>query len=47
MNYGDPSIKVLEKTKLFHKDSMICGLTALAVRANSPTIFKAQALELQ
>lgn len=36
---------VLERTELFHADAVICGLSALACRTNSPTLLRAEALE--
>jgi 2-methylcitrate dehydratase len=41
---GRPSLKVLERTKLFHTDSVICGVSALALLTNAPTVLKAEAL---
>lgn len=42
---GDgPSEAVLERTRLFHTDSVICGLSALALKTNAPTILRAEAL---
>ena len=40
-----PSIKVLERTKLFHTDSILCGLSALALKTNAPTVLRKEALE--
>jgi 2-methylcitrate dehydratase len=31
--------------ELFHTDSVICGLSALALRCNAPTVLKEEALE--
>ncbi|MBL8745684.1 MAG: MmgE/PrpD family protein [Phycisphaerae bacterium] len=42
---GKPDVAVLERTELFHADAVICGLSALACRTNSPTILRAEALE--
>ena len=41
---GNPGPKVLEKTKLFHTDSVITGLSAIALKTNAPTILRNQAL---
>jgi len=35
---------VIERTKLFHTDSVICGLSALALKTNAPTILQKEAL---
>lgn len=35
---GNPSVKVLERCKLFHTDSVLCGLSALALKTNAPTV---------
>lgn len=45
MSSGQPSIEVLERTKLFHTDSVICGLSALALKTNAPTILQLEAME--
>ena len=37
--------KVLERVKLFHTDSVVCGLSALALRTNAPTILRQEALD--
>ncbi|HVT13834.1 MAG TPA: MmgE/PrpD family protein [Fimbriimonadaceae bacterium] len=42
---GNPSEAVLERTRLFHTDSVLCGLSALALGTNAPTILRAEALE--
>ncbi len=42
--YGEPSPAVLERTKLFHTDSVFCGLSALALRTNAPSVLKDEAL---
>lgn len=42
---GKPDAAVLERTELFHADAVICGLSALACRTNSPTILRAEALD--
>jgi 2-methylcitrate dehydratase len=36
--------KVLERVKLFHTDSVVCGLSALALKTNAPTILRKEAL---
>lgn len=42
---GSPSAKVLERTKLFHTDSVLCGLSALALKCNAPHVLRNEALE--
>lgn len=38
-------MKVLERTKMFHTDSVICGISALALRTNAPSVLKNEALQ--
>lgn len=40
-----PSDQVLRRTEQFHTDSVLCGLSALALGTNAPTILRAEALE--
>lgn len=40
-----PSAAVLERTALFHADAVLCGLSALALRTNAPTLLRNEALE--
>lgn len=42
---GQPSAKVLERVRLFHTDAVLCGLSALALGTNAPSILRAEALE--
>jgi len=44
LNNGKPSQKVIERVKLFHTDSVVCGLSALALKTNAPSILKNEAL---
>lgn len=44
MEHGKPSQETLERTKLFHTDSVICGISALALRTNAPSVLKNEAL---
>jgi 2-methylcitrate dehydratase len=39
-----PSEAVLERTRLFHTDAVLCGMSALALEANAPTLLRAEAL---
>jgi len=41
---GQPSASVIDRVKLFHTDSVICGLSALALKTNAPTILRSEAL---
>jgi 2-methylcitrate dehydratase len=36
---------VLERVKQFHTDSVVCGLSALALKTNAPTILRKEALD--
>jgi hypothetical protein len=36
---------VLKRVEQFHTDSVVCGLSALALRTNSPTVLRTEALE--
>lgn len=44
---GKPDQAVLDRTILFHTDSVLCGLSALALRANAPTLLRAEALSYE
>lgn len=39
-----PSEMVLQRTKMFHTDSVLCGASALALKANAPTVLREEAL---
>lgn len=41
---GRPDQAVLERTALFHTDSVLCGISALAMGTNAPTILRDEAL---
>jgi 2-methylcitrate dehydratase len=43
--YPGPSDAVLTKTEQFHLDSIACGVSALALGANAPTVLRREALE--
>ena len=43
--YAGPSEAVLARTELFHLDSVACGVSALALGANAPTVLRREALE--
>jgi 2-methylcitrate dehydratase len=40
-----PSEAVLQRTRLFHTDAVLCGASALALRTNAPTILRNEALD--
>lgn len=40
---GNPSTKVVNRAKLFHKDATLAGVLSLAVKANAPSLFKNEA----
>lgn len=42
-----PSEAVLERTRLFHTDAVLCGLSALALGTNAPTLLRSEALEYE
>ncbi len=46
MDKGEPSKSVLQRTKMFHTDSVLCGISALALRTNAPTVLRKEALEM-
>ncbi len=39
------SASVRERTTMFHTDAVLCGLSALALKTNAPTILREEALE--
>lgn len=45
LSKGTPSTKVLERTRLFHTDSVLTGLSALALKTNAPHVLRNEALE--
>lgn len=46
-NLPGPSDAVLDRVEQFHLDSVACGVSALAARANAPTVLRQEALEYQ
>lgn len=42
-----PSDSAIERVRLFHTDATLCGLSALALGTNAPTILRAEALEYE
>lgn len=41
---GEPDGGVIERTNLFHVDSVICGVSALALQTNAPCVLREEAL---
>ncbi|MES1228045.1 MAG: MmgE/PrpD family protein, partial [Armatimonadota bacterium] len=39
-----PSAAVLQRTKMFHTDAVLCGASALALHCNAPTVLREEAL---
>jgi hypothetical protein len=37
--------RVYNRTRLFHTDSVLCGLSALALRTNAPNILRREAIK--
>ena len=42
---GTPADEVLHRTTLFFTDSVLCGLSALALRTRAPTVLRDEALQ--
>jgi 2-methylcitrate dehydratase len=42
---GTPSPAVLERTLMFHTDAVLCGLSAIALGTNAPTILRSEAID--
>lgn len=42
---GKPAQAVLDRTLMFHTDAVLCGLSAIALNTNAPTILRQEALE--
>lgn len=45
MRSAEPAPEVLRRVELFHTDSVVCGLSALALRTRAPTVLKDEALD--
>jgi len=43
--FKGPDASVIERVEQFHTDSVICGISAIALRTNAPTILRNEALE--
>lgn len=41
---GEPDAAVLERTNMFHTDAVLCGVSALALGTNAPSILRQEAL---
>ena len=42
---GNPDASVLDRTTMFHSDSVLCGISAIALNTNAPVILRAEAAE--
>ena len=42
---GEPDASVLERTNMFFTDAVVCGLSALALKTNAPTVLRDEALQ--
>ena len=42
---GNPDASVLERTTMFHTDSVLCGISAIALNTNAPIILRKEAAE--
>jgi 2-methylcitrate dehydratase len=42
---GDPDPAVLERTNMFHVDACLCGVSAIALGTNSPTVLRTEAMQ--
>ena len=47
LHTAKPAPTVIQRLKLFHTDSVLCGLSALAQGANAPRLLRREALEYQ
>lgn len=41
---GEPSASVLERTRMFHTDAVLCGLSAIALGTNAPAVLRREAM---
>ncbi len=46
-NIGEPAQDVYNRTILFFTDAVLCGLSAVAVKTNAPTVLRDEALSFQ
>lgn len=44
---GKPSQAVLDRTIMFHTDAVLCGLSALALKTNAPTLLRHEAFSYE
>jgi 2-methylcitrate dehydratase len=42
---GEPDAAVIERTNLFHVDACLCGLSAIALGTNAPTVLRREAAQ--
>lgn len=43
--HAGPSPSVLKRTQMFHTDALLCGISALALGTNAPTLLRQEALD--
>lgn len=46
-NMDDVDPQVLERVEMFHTDSVLCGISALALGCNAPTVLRNEAISYQ
>lgn len=44
---GNPDPRVLERTNMFHIDAVLCGVSAIALGTNAPTVLRREAAQYQ
>ena len=42
---GEPDGAVLERTNMFHMDACLCGVSAIALGTNAPTVLRNEAMQ--
>lgn len=42
---GEPDAAVIERTNMFHTDAVLCGISAIALGTNSPTVLRHEAMQ--
>jgi 2-methylcitrate dehydratase len=40
IEHGNPAPLVIERTKMFHTDSFLCALSAIALKTNAPHVLR-------
>jgi 2-methylcitrate dehydratase len=44
-DYSKIDDEIYDRVRLFHTDSVICGISAISMKTNAPTILRNEALE--